>query len=120
MTIVGVGVDLVDLKRFEQSLQRSPGLRERLFTAAERALADASLAARFAAKEAMAKALGCPAGLAWTDVEVVTDESGRPGLVCTGTVADAMAAAGAARCFVSLSHDGGHAVAVVVLEGAAA
>ena len=68
--IVGVGVDLVDIARFEDSLERTPSLRERLFTEAERALPVRSLAARFAAKEALAKALGAPAGLAWHDAEV--------------------------------------------------
>ena len=73
--IVGVGIDVVDIARFNESMVRTPGLRERLFTAAEAALPPASLAARFAAKEAIAKALGAPAGLAWHDAEVVKEES---------------------------------------------
>jgi phosphopantetheine--protein transferase-like protein len=68
--IVGLGIDVVDVGRFEATLARSPALRERLFTAAERQHSPASLAARFAAKEALAKALGAPAGLHWVDAEV--------------------------------------------------
>ena len=61
---LGVGIDVVDIARFGESLQRTPGLRERLFTDAERERPLASLAARFAAKEALAKALGAPSGMA--------------------------------------------------------
>ena len=116
MPIVGVGVDVVDVARFEQSLERTPGLRDRIFTAAERDLPVRSLAARFAAKEALAKALGAPAGLGWHDAEVVTDGSGRPSLVVRDTVAAAAAAAGVTAWHLSLSHDGGSAVAMVVAE----
>ena len=86
--IVGIGIDVVDIDRFGQVLERSPGLRERLFTPAERSLPLASLAARFAAKEALAKALGAPAGLHWHDCEVVKDAEGRPVFALQGTVAD--------------------------------
>ncbi|HSY14862.1 MAG TPA: 4'-phosphopantetheinyl transferase superfamily protein, partial [Jatrophihabitantaceae bacterium] len=71
--IVGLGVDVVPVSRFADSLVRTPGLAARLFTEAERlTLAGAnrsaeSLAARFAAKEALAKALGAPGGMVWTD-----------------------------------------------------
>jgi holo-[acyl-carrier protein] synthase len=116
--IVGVGVDVVDVARFEASLERTPGLRDRLFTAAERDLPLPSLAARFAAKEALAKALGAPRGLQWQDAEVLRTASGRPELRVAGTVADAADRAGVTGWHVSLSHDGGNAVAVVVAEGA--
>ena len=76
-----------------------------------------SLAARFAAKEAVAKALGAPAGLRWHDCEVVTDPDGRPWLTVSGTVAAAAAERGIARWHLSLSHDGGIASAMVVAEG---
>jgi holo-[acyl-carrier protein] synthase len=115
--IVGVGIDVVDVARFAESLERTPGLAERLFTGAERALQPASLAARFAAKEALAKALGAPAGLLWRDAEVVTDDVGRPSLVVQGTVAARAAALGVTRWYVSLSHDAGIASAVVIAEG---
>ena len=117
--IVGVGVDVVDIARFEKSLQRTPGLVDRLFTAVERDRPTASLAARFAAKEAVAKALGAPAGLQWHDVEVRNDDSGRPVLTVTGTVAAASAAAHIDTWHVSLTHDGGTAMAMVVGEGRA-
>jgi len=118
MTIVGIGVDLVDVERFRDSIERTPGLRDRLFTDTERMLPVASLAARFAAKEALAKALGAPGGLAWHDAEVVSDDAGRPSLVTRASVAAAAAAAGVDSWHVSLSHDGGSAIAIVVAESA--
>ena len=72
--IVGLGTDLVEIARLERALERTPTLRERLFTPAEATLPVASLAARFAAKEALSKSLGAPAGLSWQDAEVVTDQ----------------------------------------------
>jgi holo-[acyl-carrier protein] synthase len=116
--IVGIGVDIVSLSRFEQSLQRTPSLRDRLFTEAERTLPLASLAARFAAKEALAKALGGPGGLEWHDAEVVCDDAGRPSLVVRGTVAQAATRAGVDGWQLSLAHDGDSAIAFVVAEGA--
>jgi holo-[acyl-carrier protein] synthase len=116
LAVVGVGVDVVDIARFEESLSRTPGLLDRLFTEGERDLPVASLAARFAAKEALAKALGAPGGLGWQDAEVVRDERGRPSLVVRGSVAEAAERAGVSSWHVSLSHDGGSAVAVVVAE----
>lgn len=116
--IRGVGVDVVDLARFERTLERTPGLRTRLFTPAEAALrAPERLAARFAAKEAFAKALRAPAGLSWRDVEVVVDEHGAPDLVLTGAAAARAAALGVSRVHVSLSHDTSVATAFVVVEG---
>jgi holo-[acyl-carrier protein] synthase len=116
VAVVGIGVDVVSLERFAETLARTPRTRERLFTAAERGLPAASLAARFAAKEALAKALGAPAGLDWQDAEVGSDADGRPTLAVTGTVADAAAALGVRRWHLSLSHDAGVAVAMVVAE----
>lgn len=114
--IVGVGIDVVDVERFGRSLIRTPGLAARVFTPAERELSVASMAARFAAKEALAKALGAPAGLAWQDCEVVTDESGRPWLELRGSVDAAASRLGVVHQHVSLSHDAGIASAVVILE----
>ncbi len=116
MAVVGIGVDVVDVRRFALVLQRTPRLRDRLFTPAEAALPVASLAARFAAKEALAKALGVPRGMRWHDVEVVCDDSGSPRLRLTRTVAAAGERAGVRRWHLSLSHDGGLAVAMVVGE----
>ncbi|MCW2833369.1 MAG: acpS [Nocardioides sp.] len=116
MPIIGVGIDVVDVERFGASLARTPALRERLFTAAEATRPLASLAARFAAKEAIAKALGAPGGLAWHDAEIVSEETGRPRFVLRGTVAARADDLGARHVHVSLSHDAGIASAVVVLE----
>ena len=116
MAVIGVGIDVVDLERFAASLSRTPGLAERLFTPGESALGPASLAARFAAKEALAKALGAPGDLAWHDAEVVSESSGRPLFTLRGTVAARAAELGAVHVHLSLSHDAGIASAVVVLE----
>jgi holo-[acyl-carrier protein] synthase len=117
VTIVGVGIDVVDISRFQDALRRTPGLTERLFTAVEASRPPASLAARFAAKEALAKALGAPGNLDWHDAEVVSESSGRPVFSLSGTVAARAAEVGAASVHLSLSHDAGIASAVVVLEG---
>ena len=95
--IVGIGVDLVDIARLEQALRRTPALAARLFTEGERNAPPASLAACFAAKEAVAKALGAPPGLRWADVEVGHDPAGRPALSVRGTVADAARRLGVRR-----------------------
>jgi holo-[acyl-carrier protein] synthase len=113
---VGVGIDVVDIDRFAESLERTPALRERLFTPAERERPLASLAARFAAKEALAKALGAPTGMAWLDAEIVNESTGRPLLEIRGSVRARFEEVGARGIHVSLSHDAGIASAVVVLE----
>ena len=115
--IVGVGIDVVDVERFIKTLERTPGLRDRVFTETEARKPPASLAARFAAKEALAKALGAPAGMQWHDAEVRTDDTGRPWLEITGTVAAQASQLGVQSLHVSLSHDAGIASAVVILEG---
>jgi holo-[acyl-carrier protein] synthase len=114
--IVGVGVDVVEVQRLARALDRTPGLAARLFTDQERDRPVESLAARFAAKEALAKALGVPGGLRWLDAEVVQLEGGRPTLQLTGSVAEHAAAQGIRTWHVSLSHDGGIATAFVVAE----
>ena len=115
--ILGIGIDVCDLDRFATALRRTPDLAERLFTPDERVLPTASLAARFAAKEALAKALGAPSGMEWQDAEIVGEPSGRPRFVLRGTVAHQADALGVATVHVSLSHDAGIASAMVVLEG---
>lgn len=117
--IVGVGIDVVEIARLAAALDRTQQLATRLFTESEQGLPTRSLAARFAAKEAVAKALGAPRGLLWTDVEVINGTHGRPELNVYGTVAAAAARAGVTRWHVSLSHDGGLAAAVVIAEGGA-
>jgi holo-[acyl-carrier protein] synthase len=114
--IVGVGIDVVDVGRFEEALERTPTLRERLFTQAERDRPLASLAARFAAKEALAKALGAPTGMAWHDAEVVSEATGNPEFEIRGSVLARANDLGARTVHVSLSHDAGIASAVVILE----
>lgn len=116
MPVVGVGIDVVDIERFGESLERTPGLAQRLFTPSEERLRLASLAARFAAKEALAKALGAPIGLAWQDAQIVLEESGRPRFELAGTVLARAEALSVSHVHVSLSHDAGIASAVVVLE----
>ncbi|MDG4862362.1 holo-ACP synthase [Streptomyces sp. T-3] len=121
--IIGVGIDVAEVDRFRASLERTPGMAKRLFLAQELLLPSgerrgiASLAARFAAKEALAKALGAPAGLLWTDAEVYVEESGQPRLRVQGTVAKRASELGVKSWHVSLSHDAGIASAVVIAEG---
>ncbi|BBC35953.1 Holo-ACP synthase [Streptomyces graminofaciens] len=123
MPIIGVGIDVAEIDRFQAALERTPSMAERLFLPAELLLPSgdrrgiASLAARFAAKEALAKALGAPAGLHWTDAEVCVESSGQPRLRVTGTVAARAAELGVKSWHISLSHDAGVASAVVVAEG---
>ena len=115
--ILGVGIDVVDVARFGAALERTPALLERLFTPTERAMALNSKAARFAAKEALAKALGAPAGMQWHDAEVHRGPDGRPRFEVRGTVDARVQALGITSIHVSLSHDAGIASAVVVAEG---
>jgi holo-[acyl-carrier protein] synthase len=123
--IVGIGIDIVSLERFGESLVR-PGFSERVFSARELELAPEEtrparmldyLGGRFAAKEALAKALGAPGGLVWTDCEVVTDAAGQPSFALSGTVQQRAEALAVSRMHLSITHDAGVAAAVVVLEG---
>lgn len=114
--IVGIGTDLVVVERFAAALTRQPGLVERLLTEGERSRPMESKAARFAAKEALAKALGSPGGLRWQDCEVVRDEHGKPSFVLRGTVEALAERLGVAKVHLSIAHDGGYATAMVVCE----
>lgn len=120
----GLGTDVVDLERFRTALERTPNLVPRLFTEGERALASSrrdpipALAARFAAKEAVMKALGVGLGaIDWHDVEVVREESGQPRLRITGRAAVRADAAGVTGWHLSLSHSDLVATAVVAADG---
>ncbi|RCG20692.1 holo-ACP synthase [Streptomyces diacarni] len=121
--IIGVGIDVAEIDRFAAALERTPTMADRLFVGRELWLpggqrrGTASLAARFAAKEALAKALGAPGGLRWTDAEVCAAATGQPYLRVCGTVAERAAELGVSSWHVSLSHDAGVASAVVVAEG---
>lgn len=119
--MIGIGTDLVDIDRFREVLRRTPGMRARLFCAAELAYADQSadparpLAARFAAKEATLKSLKSGLGaMRFTEIEVVRFEDGHPELVLHGDAATFAAAKGAHRFEMTLSHTDTLAQAVVV------
>lgn len=124
--IVGVGVDVVGVARFRRSLDRTPTLAERLFTGGERAYAEAArpamaaqrLAARFAAKEAVLKALGAGLGACgFHDIEVVRDDdSGAPSLALHGPALALAAERAVASWHLSLSHTDELATAFVVAE----
>ena len=114
--IVGIGVDVVEVSRFKAQLERTPALIERLFVPEERDLHVRSLAARFAAKEAIAKALGAPAGMNWQHCQIVKDEAGDPQVQLDGTVAEVAEAKGILYWHLSMSHDGDLATAMVVAE----
>ncbi|MFI4916052.1 MAG: holo-ACP synthase [Phycisphaerales bacterium JB060] len=124
--ILGHGVDLAEVARIGRSVDRfGDRFLERVFTRAERAYSgvgrrrDERLAARFAAKEAVFKALGTgwAQGAAWTDVEVVRHDSGRPALVLHGKAREMACALGVSRWHVSLTHTQTLAMASVIAEG---
>jgi holo-[acyl-carrier protein] synthase len=120
----GIGVDAVDVARFRMVLARRPGLARRLFTDAERSYANSGrdpgprLAARFAAKEAVLKALGVGIGATgFHEVEVVRGDDGAPRLALEGRAASLAAARGIRFWHISLTHTDLVAVASVVAEG---
>ena len=124
---VGIGVDVVDLDRFESIVNRRPRFVDRVFTADEREYCDRArqssirsqrYAARFAAKEAVMKVLGCGlGGYAFHDVSVVRDEeSGEPGLVVHGKAAALAGERGITRWHLSLTHSDAVAIAFVVAD----
>ncbi len=120
--IIGTGVDIAEVKRIAAALKQ-PGFAVRIFTPAENAYclarkkAPASFAARWAAKEAMAKALGTGIGrIGWREIEVVVDGNGKPGIILTGAAAGRAEELGVSRIHLSLSHSVEHAVAFVILE----
>lgn len=123
--IYGIGVDIVATERFQRFIDAgNSAIMERLFTPDERSLcrsrkdAASCLAARFAAKEAFLKALGTGLrdGISWLDLEVSNDPLGKPELTLSGKAAEQFQRNGLIRVHLSLSHDGGSAVAMVVLE----
>ncbi len=124
--VVGIGTDLVEVERFRAVLARRPALAERVFTGVELARAGRrvdpapSLAARFAVKEAVMKALGVGIGAVdWHDIEVVAASSGAPMLHLSGRAATLAVASGAAAWHVSLTHTSVTAMATVLAERAA-
>jgi holo-[acyl-carrier protein] synthase len=115
--IIGTGIDLVDIPRFERTLQRTPRLLERIFAPSERGLRLPSLAARYAAKEALIKTLGGSDGVHWTEIEIASEPSGRPHFVLTGSTAAVVEERGIRTLHLTLTHDAGLAAAFVVAEG---
>ena len=122
--IYGIGTDIVAVERFQRFIDTGSAVIERLFTPSEqlqcRGRKDVAscLAARFAAKEAFLKALGTGLrdGISWLDMEVANDSLGKPELLLTGKAAEQFTAHGLSKVHLSLSHDGGKAIAMVVLE----
>jgi holo-[acyl-carrier protein] synthase len=122
MAVVGLGLDICSIERMRKILEgpRAERFLERVYTDAERALCSAradsagAYAARFAAKEALVKALGAPPGIRWRDMEVVR-AGGAPGFVLTGVAARVMAER-RLGALLSLTHDAGVAAATVVLQ----
>ncbi|MBK8447669.1 MAG: holo-ACP synthase [Micropruina sp.] len=113
--IVGIGIDVCPVERFARAAGNQR-LLDRLFTPAEHDSSMNRMAGRFAAKEALAKALGAPDGMGWHDVEVRKDSHGKPYFAYTGAVADRIAQLGIATVHLSITHDAGIAAAVVVCE----
>jgi holo-[acyl-carrier protein] synthase len=119
--VLGIGVDVVDLARFERAMARTPQLRSRLFTEKEQMLGDRalplrSLAGRFAAKEALIKALGESTGVQWHDMQVVSDDHGNPSFELHNAAERIAQARGVRAIHLSMSHDAGIAIAYVVAE----
>ncbi len=115
--ITGIGVDIVDVTRFARSVERTPALIARLFAESERTLPSHSLAARFAAKEALIKALGGPGQMRWLDMEVVADDHGNPEFRLHATAAERAETLRVESVHLSMTHDAGVACAFVVVEG---
>src|SRR5690625_5786659 len=119
--ILGVGIDVVDVERFAERLDRVPRLRHRLFTPLERDEPVDSLAARFAAKAAVAKDLGAPPGLSWQAAEIRRGPFGKPELFLSAAAAELAAKMGITSLHRSEAHTSelqsrGHIVCRLLLE----
>ena len=123
--IVATGIDIVEIARIERVFaRRGTRFRDRIFTEGEIAYCEprgskfASYAARFAAKEAMMKALGTgwSNGIAWRDVEILRDDEGAPSIKLRGSALERFNGLGASRAHLSLTHSRDLAMAQVVLE----
>ena len=114
--VKGIGVDLVDIARFEEHVAKTPKLLERLFLSSELDAPMKTIAGRFAAKEALIKALGGSDGVAWHEVEITKNLSGKPEIKTLGSTAQTVADAGISSLHLSISHDAGMAIAMVVAE----
>ncbi|ACM21286.1 acyl carrier protein 4'-phosphopantetheinyltransferase [Geotalea daltonii FRC-32] len=123
--IYGTGVDIVDISRFQRFVsENNTSLLQRVFTPRELEYCSGKkhsaqhFALRFAAKEAFLKALGTGlrGGVSWQHMEIVNDRLGKPEMLLTGKAGELFAEAGLQKIFLSLSHDGNMAVAMLVLE----
>jgi holo-[acyl-carrier protein] synthase len=124
--IISIGIDFIEVDRVREVMTRTPRFVERVYTRAERAYCDGRgavaaqhYAARFAAKEAVLKALqtGWTGGIAWQDIEVASRDSGAPLLIFHGRVLQLYEESGARAAHLSISHTTEHAIAQVILEG---
>lgn len=125
--IVSIGIDIVEVYRIKETLERTPRFGERVFTEAERAYCESrgkgayqSFAGRYAAKEALMKAIrtGWRGEIAWHDIEISNDEFGAPSVSVCGETGRILESLGADRIHLSISHTEDHAVAQVILERA--
>ena len=123
--IVSIGIDIIEVYRIRETLERTPRFADRVFTGRERAYCDAkgaaaaqSYAARFAAKEAFLKALktGWRGQITWHDIEILNDEQGVPSLEIRGEAREILENLGANKIHLSMSHTTEHATAQVILE----
>ena len=123
--IISIGVDIIEVRRVRETIERTPRFAQRVFTAAERAYCESRgavaaqhYAARFAAKEAALKALqtGWSGGISWQDVEVTAKESGAPLILFHGRARELYEQSGANAAHLSLAHTTEQAIAEVILE----
>jgi holo-[acyl-carrier protein] synthase len=118
--IVGLGVDICEIARMERAIARHPTLRERVFTPEERAYCDSkarpaeSYAGRFAAREAVIKALGGYRGKRWQDISVSRHPSGAPAILLEGNAKRRADALGVDRVLITFTHEKTSAVAFAV------
>ena len=123
--IISIGIDIIEVRRVRETIERTPRFAERVFTEAERAYCESRgavaaqhYAARFAAKEAALKALqtGWSGGISWQDIEVSAKESGAPVVSFHGRARELYEQSGATSAHISIAHTTEHAIAEVILE----
>lgn len=122
--IIGLGIDIVEIHRISAALQDTQGMKQKVFTAQEISFCSKRkhefqhFGGRFAAKEAALKSLGTgwSQGISWQDVEITSDDSGKPILNFHGVAAKFFKSSGAQNAWLSITHSPKYAVAVVVLE----
>lgn len=122
--IFGIGTDIIDIKRIQRAIEKNPRFAEKIFTAAEIAYCNSranpyqSYAARFAAKEAVMKAIGSgwDGIINWQDIEVVLPEKGAPKIVTQNATTDFLNCHGIDKIHISLAHEKDYAIAYAILE----